>query len=386
MKILKLVFKNALRHKLRSILTIVGISIAVVAFCLLRTVVTAWYAGVDASAANRLITRQAVSFIFPLPYAYKERIKSIDGVETVTFACWFGGVYKDKNQFFSRIGVDAETMFEVYPEFVLPKDQLETFKKERNSCIVGEDIAKQYGFKVGDVIPLEGDIYPGRWEFVVRGIYKKRDKSTDGTQMLFHWTYLDERMKTEAPARAGEVGWYIVKIKNPDRSAEISKKIDNLFVNSSAETKTETERAFQQGFMAATGTIITSMNYLSFVIIGVIMLVLGNTMIMAARERTREYAVLKTLGFSSFHLTGLILGESLVISAIGGALGLFLAIPMIQGVEQNIPKGFFPIFNLEPITIIFAISSALLIGVISAIFPIQKALRTKIVDGFRFVG
>lgn len=386
MKIFKLVFKNALRHKLRSFLTIVGISIAVVAFCLLRTVVTAWYAGVEASAANRLITRQSVSFIFPLPYAYKERIKTIEGVETVTFANWFGGVYQDKNQFFSRIAVDAETMFDVYPEFVLDKEQLATFKKERNACIVGEDIAKQFNFKIGDVIPLEGDIYPGRWEFVVRGIYNKRDKSTDGTQMLFQWQFLEERMKLESPMRAGNVGWYIVKIKDPAKSAVISKKIDDLFMNSSAETKTETERAFQQGFMASTGTIITAMNYLSFVIIGVIMLVLGNTMIMAARERTREYAVLKTLGFSSFHLTGLILGESVIISAFGAALGLFLSIPMIQGVEQNIPKGFFPIFILEPVTIVLAVSAALLIGVLSAIFPIQKALRTKIVDGFRFVG
>jgi len=194
MKVLKLVFKNSLRHKLRTTLTIIGIAIAVIAFGLLRTVVTAWNAGVDASSANRLITRQAVSFIFTLPYAYKDKIEKIPGVQEVTFANWFSGVYKDKNNFFARLAVDANTLFDVYPEFVLSEKELADFKKERNACIVGADIAKQFGLKIGGVMTLDGDIYPGRWDFVIRGIYKPRDKTTDGTQMLFHWEYLNERM------------------------------------------------------------------------------------------------------------------------------------------------------------------------------------------------
>lgn len=386
MKILKLVFKNAFRHKLRTILTILGMSIAVIAFSLLRTVVTAWYAGIEASAADRLITRQSVSFIFPLPLAYLDKIKSVDGVEEVTYANWFGGVYKDKNQFFARLAVDPETIFKVYPEFVLTKDELENFKKERNACVIGADIAKQYGLKLGDVMTLEGDIYPGRWEFVIRGIYQPRDKTIDGTQMLFHWQMVNERMKEEMPVRANDVGWYIVKIKDPSLSGTISRKIDDLFMNSRAETKTETERAFQQSFLSATGAIITSMNVLSFVIIGIILLVLGNTMIMSARERTREYAVLKTLGFSGGHIIGLILGESLVISALGGGLGIIFSFPIIQGFSEAIPKGMFPIFNLETITIILAVVSVIFIGLAASIFPIQKALRTRIVDGLRFIG
>jgi putative ABC transport system permease protein len=348
--------------------------------------VTAWYAGVEASSVNRLITRQAVSFIFPLPYSYKEKITSVSGVENVTFANWFGGIYKDKNQFFARMAVDAPTFFDIYPEWLVNRDQLETFKRERNSCIVGEDIAKQYGFKVGQVIPLEGDIYPGRWEFVVRGIYKKRDRNTDGTNMVFHWDALNERLNVEAPVRANEVGWYIVKLKPNANAAEVSRAIDALFQNSADETKSETERAFTQNFIAASGAIMTAMNYLSFVIIGIILLVLGNTMIMSARERTREYAVFKTLGFSGLHLTGLIMGESLFISILGGGLGLMLSVPMIKGVEENIPKGFFPIFNLEPITVILAVLAALSIGLLSALFPVHRAVNTKIVDGFRFVG
>ncbi|HKI77078.1 MAG TPA: FtsX-like permease family protein [Ignavibacteriaceae bacterium] len=386
MKVLKLIFKNTLRHKLRTFLTILGIAIAVIAFGVLRTVVTAWHAGVEASSANRLITRQAVSFIFPLPLAYKDKIEKIDGVDEVTFANWFQGVYIDKNQFFARLAVDADKYFDVYPEFLLSKDELESFQKERNACVIGIDIAQQYNLKIGDQMTIEGDIFPGRWDFVIRGIYKPRDKTTDATQMLFHWDYVNERMKQETPGRANHVGWYIEKISDPNKSAEISKKIDDLFKNSTSETKTESERAFQQGFLASTSAIITAMNVISFVIIGIIMLVLGNTMIMSARERTREYAVMKTLGFSARHLTGLILGESLFISVLGGAVGLFLTFPLIKGLSQIIPKGFFPIFQLEPITLVLACSAALLIGVASAIFPIQRALNTKIVDGFRFVG
>ncbi|MBV6420633.1 MAG: hypothetical protein DAHOPDDO_01890 [Ignavibacteriaceae bacterium] len=386
MKILKLILKNPLRHKLRTVLTILGIAIAVIAFGLLRTVVTAWYVGVEGASANRLITRQAVSFIFPLPYSYRDKITQVDGVEIVTFANWFGGVYIDKNQFFARIAADAQTIFDVYSEFLISKEELETFKKERNSCVLGEAIAKQYNLKIGDVMTLEGDIYPGTWDFVVRGIYRPRDKTTDASQMIFHWDYVNERMKEEMPTRAGDVGWYIEKINDPSKSAMISEKIDALFKNSPAETITETERAFQQGFLSSTSAIITSMNIMSFVIIGIIMLVLGNTMIMSARERTREYAVFKALGFSGKHLTGLIMGESLFISALSGGLGLFLTFPIVAGFEQFIPKGMFPVFQIEPITIILAVSSAIVIGIAAAIFPIQRALTTKIIDGFRFVG
>ena len=250
MKILKLILKNSLRHKLRTILTIIGISIAVFAFGLLRTVVTAWNAGVEASAANRLVTRQAVSFIFPLPLAYKDQISNIPGVDVVTYANWFGGVYIDKNQFFARLAVDPETIFEVYPEFLISDEEYQTFLKERNSCIIGQAYCKQYKLKIGDLMTIEGDIYPGDWQFVIRGIYKPRDKTTDATQMLFHWDYLNESMKEWETGRDNEVGWYIIKINDPDKSASISEQIDGLFKNSRAETKTESERAFQQGFVA----------------------------------------------------------------------------------------------------------------------------------------
>lgn len=386
MKIIKLIIKNALRHRLRTTLTVLGIAIAVIAFGLLRTVVTAWYIGIEASQADRLITRHAVSFIQPLPYSYLEKIKKIPEVKNVTFLNWFGGIYIDKNQFFARFAADHNTFFDLYPECLISKKELEDFKKERNACVLGRDIANQYKLKIGDVMVLEGDIYPGRWEFVIRGIYQPKYKYTDATLMVLHWDYLNERIQQETPERANYVGWYAVRIDNANNAATASNKIDALFKNSPAETKTETERAFQQGFIAASSAIIEGMNAISFIIVGIIMLVLGNTMIMAARERTREYAVLKTLGFSGAHLVGLIMGESLFISALGGGLGLALTFPIVAFFESVIPKGWFPIFQIETITIILAISAIIIIGIASSIFPVQRAVSTKIVEGFRFVG
>src|SRR4030067_254382 len=181
MKIIKLIFKNAFRHKLRTALTIGGMAIAVIAFGLLRTVVTAWYVGVEGSAADRLVTRHSVSFILPLPYAYLDKVKQVPGVKHVSFFNWFGGIYIDKTQFFARFAADANTVFDVYPEFVVNKKELEYFRKERNACILGRDIAKQYNLKIGDVMTLEGDIFPGRWDFVIRGIYQPKFKTTDAT-------------------------------------------------------------------------------------------------------------------------------------------------------------------------------------------------------------
>ncbi|MFA7228967.1 MAG: FtsX-like permease family protein [Melioribacteraceae bacterium] len=385
MKIFKLIFKNAMRHKLRTTLTIVGISIAVIAFGLLRTVVTIWDSAVDAAGADRLVTRQAVSFIFPLPLSYKAKIESVPGVKIVGGAVWFGGTYKDKNNFFARSAAE-DNFFELYPEFLISQSDYEKYMKERNGCILGKSTAEQYKLKVGDIVVIDGDIFPGRWEFVVSAIYQPRNKNTDATQMIFHFDYLNERIKQETPIRGDQVFWYIVKIDNPNNSAKISEQIDALFKNSTAETKTETEKAFTQGFVAASGAIISAMNFMSYAIIGIIMLVLANTMVMSARERTREYAVFKTLGFSAFHLTGLILGESLLISGIGAGIGISLLYPIVAGFEQAIPKGFFPFFFIEPITVVLAAGSAILIGFLAAVFPIHKALNTKIVDGFRFVG
>jgi len=386
MKVIKLVFKNSFRHKLRASLTIMGIAVAVIAFGVLRTVVTAWYQAVDASSNDRLVTRQSVSFIFPLPLSYRDKILQVPGVKQVTYANWFGGTYIDKKNFFARLAVDADTYFKVYPEYEITKKEFEDFKKERDACIIGSETAKQYNLKVGEAITLDGDIYPGKWDFIISGIYKPKYQSTDATQMFMHWSYINERMKQEMPLRANDVGWYVESINNPQNSGAISKAIDKLFENSPNSTKTETEVEFSQGFIASSSAIITSMNVMSFVIVGIILLVLANTMIMSSRERTTEYAVLKTLGFSAYHLTFLILGESMFIAFLGGILGLFLTFPIVSGFGNHLPKGFFPVFQVEPITIILSALAIVVIGLAAAYFPIHKTLRTKIVDGLRFVG
>jgi len=374
-----------MRHKLRTSLTVIGIAIAVISFSLLQTVVTAWHAGVESSGADRLVSRHAVSFIFPLPLAYKEKISHVPGVTDVCYANWFGGVYIDKNQFFARLAV-SDNYLDIYPEFVVPPDQMAAYRRERNACIIGSQLAERYHLKLGDLMQMDGDIYPGQWEFVVRGIYSPRDKTIDPSNFFFHWEYVDERMKQETPDRAGYVGWYMIKTRDIAENAAISKSVDDLFANSPAETKTETERAFQQSFLAQAGAILTAMNIISFVIIGIIMLVLGNTMIMAARERVREYAVFKTLGFSAFHLTGLIAGESLAIAALGSGIGILISFPATAGFAVMMPKGWFPIFNLEIPTLLLAAAAAISVGLAAAVFPLQRSLRTTIVDGLRQIG
>jgi putative ABC transport system permease protein len=386
MQLVRLMLRNALRHKLRSLLTILGIGVAVTAFALLRTVVTAWYAGVEASSANRLITRHAVSFVFPLPLAYRDQIAKIPGVNKVTYANWFSGVYIDKNQFFARLAVDSETFFDVYSEFLIDKDQFEAFKRERNAAIIGIDIAKRYKLKIGDIMPIEGDVFPGHWEFVVRGIYTPRDKTTDPATMMFHYQYLDERVRQEMPGRSGQVGWYIVRIDSPENSARISEEIDALFANSRAETKTETEQAFQQSFLSSVSAVITAMNIMSFVIIGIILLVLGNTMVMSARERTHEYAVLKALGFSGKQIFFLIAGESLILSLLGSAWGLAVTLPAVAGFETALPKGWFPVFYIKPQTVVMACAAGVLVGVIASLIPMWRVVTTRIVEGLRYVG
>ena len=383
-----MVLKNLFRHRLRTALTMLGIATAVMAFGLIRTIVGAWNAGVAASAANRMITHNSVSFIFPVPLPYRQAIARVPGVAAVSWANWFGGVYGDPNDFknfWPRLAVDPETYFELYPEFQVPPDQLAAFKKERNACLIGRKLAQQHGFKVGDVITMDGDIFPGRWEWVVRGIYTGRDQTVDETQMFFQWNYLYEQVRQREPGRPVEVGWYILRVEPPDAMPRVASAIDEQFVNSRAPTKTESEKAFQQSFVAMSSAIITSLQVISVVIVGIILLVLANTIVMAVRERTREYAVLKTLGFSAKHLFGLIFGESLLIALCGGVLGLVLTFPMVAGFGKALPT-FFPIINVAPVTIGLALGAAVVAGLVAALFPATRVVRTPIVAGLRTVG
>ncbi len=388
MKLLKIILKNLFRHRLRTILTMLGIATAVMAFGLIRTIVGAWNAGVAASSANRMITRHSVSFIFPVPLPYRQTLARVPNVAAVSWANWFGGVYGDPNDFknfWPRLAVDPDTYFDLYPEFQVPPDQLAAFKKERNAAVIGRKLAAQHGFKLGDVITMEGDIFPGRWEWVGRGIYTGRDQTVDETQMFFQWNYLYEQVQAREPGRPVDAGWYILRVQPAEAMPRVATTIDEQFVNSRAPTKTESEKAFQQSFVAMSSAIITSLQVISVVIVGIILLVLANTILMAVRERTREYAVLKTLGFSARHLFALIFGESLLIALCGGLLGLALTFPMVAGFGKALPT-FFPIINVAPLTIALALGAALIAGTVAAFFPATRVVRTPIVAGLRTVG
>jgi len=384
MKLLKIIFKNTLRHKLRTGLTILGIAVAVLAFCLLRTVIHAWYAGVEASAANRLITRNAISLIFPLPLSYLAKIKQISGVTGVTYANWFGGIYIDEKHFFPQFAIDSKSFFDLYPELVIPENQKNTFMRERKACIVGQKLVNKYGWKIGEVIPLRGVIFPGNWEFVLRGVYHGNQKSVDETQFFFHWDYLNEQVKLVSPLRNNQVGWYAIRLADPFKAAETAQIIDQTFKNSLAETLTETEKAFQLGFIAMTEAIVISIKVISIVVIIIIMIVLANTMAMTARERVAEYAVLKTLGFGGGTIFLLITGESILIALAGGILGVGLTFPVVGLVARPLEM-FFPVFMIYPLTLWMALGTSLAVGLMAALFPVYRAIHIRIADGLRGV-
>lgn len=385
MRILKLFFLNAFRHKLRTGLTILGITIAILAFGMLRTMVNAWYAGVEASSANRLVIRNAISLVFPLPLAYKDKIRQVGGVSLVSWGNWFGGVYVEEKNFFPNFAVEPRSFLALYPEYLIPDLQRASFLSDRRGAVAGKKVADKFGWKVGDTVTLKGTIFPGNWEFTIRGIYRGKDRSVDETQFFFHWDYLDETMKKTAPRRAGQVGYYIIGISNPNLAGEVSTAIDATFKNSLAETLTETEKAFQMSFVSMTEAILIAIQLVSIVIIVIIMAVVANTMAMTARERIGEYAVFKTLGFGGWFIAGLIFGESLFISLLGTAIGIGLTFPVAAAFADYLGT-YFPIFFVEKATVLMDLAAGVLVGVVAALFPTWRAVRIRIADGLRRIG
>ena len=358
--LIKLLFKNPLRHKLRSILTVLGIAIAILSFGMLRTIVGAWYAGVEASSATRLVTRNSISIIFPLPFSYKEKIRQVSGVKDVSYGNWFGGTYQNEKNFVPSFAVDTKSYFKMFPELVVPPDQLKAFINDRKACIAGRKIVERYHWKIGDTITIKGNIYPGNWEIVLRGIYKGKYKSTPEDQFRFHWDYLNETMKKTAPQRADQVGFYMIEVQRPDLAARVAQDIDKMFKNSLAETLTETEKAFQLSFIAMTEAIVIAIQLVSFVVILIIMAVAANTMAMTARERIGEYAIFKTLGFGGWDIAFLIFGESIILSMTGCAIGIALTYPAAQWFKSEL-SDWFPVFNVARQTIYMDIAAGMIV-------------------------
>jgi putative ABC transport system permease protein len=383
--LLKLILANTLRHKLRSSLTIVGLLVAILAFGLLQTVVGAWYAGVDAASSSRLITRNAISLIFSMPETYFDKIRRVKGVSAVSYANWFGGIYQEPKNFFPKFAIDPGSYFALYPEYVIKPQELAAFKRERKAAVIGRKLAQEYGFKLGDIIPIKGDIYPGNWEFVVRAIYDGKDAKVDTSQMLFHWSYLNETIRRNVPRRSNQVGIFLVQLQNPDDAASVSLAIDATFKNSLAETLSETEKAFQLGFVKQTETIVIAIRIVSFVVIFIIMAVMANTMAMTARERIAEYATLKALGFGPGFVALLIFGESLAIGVIGAGLGIAASFPVAVWFAAKVGT-LFPIFEISRETLLLQFAAGLVVASVAAMLPARRAAAVKIVDGLRHVG
>lgn len=385
MFLLKLLLRNAFRHKLRTALTMVGLVVAICAFGLLRTILGAWYAGVEASSSTRLITRSAISLTFPLPLNYAQRLKGVEGVTSVSWANWFGGIYITERNFFPQFAVEPASYLALYPEYVLSDEHIQAFLRDRKGAVVGRRLADQFGWKVGDQIPLRGTIFPGTWSFTLRGIWDGIDDKTDESQLLFHWGYLNESLRARLGRRADFVGVYVVGIGEPNNAALISQRVDALFKNSLAETLTETEKAFQLSFVSMSEAILVAVEAVSYIIILIIMAVMANTMTMTARERLAEYATLKTLGFAPGFISMLLFGESLLIALLGGVAGLLATLPL-AAVFRGAVGTLFPVFQVSELTMALQLSAALGVGVVAAAWPAWRMSRIDIVQGLRHVG
>ncbi len=381
---LKLILRNALRHKLRTGLTVLGLVVAVLAFGLLQTVVDAWYAGAEGAAPNRLITRSAVSLVIPLPLHYRDKIRSAAGVRTVAAANWFGGIYQEPRNFFPQFAVEP-AYFSIYQDYRVNDDEMRAYLRDRKGAIVGRKLADTYGFRIGDTVPLLGTIFPGTWEFTVRAIYDGAGARTDTSQFFFHWDYLNETVKQRYANRANQVGLFVEEIVSADAAAATSEAIDALFKNSVAETLTETERAFQIGFVKQTEALVIAIRAVSYVVIIIILAVMANTMAMTARERMAEYATLKALGFGPGFVSTLILGESVALALAGAAAGIALTFPVGDWFGAKMGT-LFPVFEVSDQTVALQLACALSVGIVAALLPAWRAARVRIVEGLRAIG
>lgn len=380
----KLVLRNTMRQRLRSLLTILGLVVAILAFGVLQTIVEAWYAGVDGAVPSRLIVRNAISFTAPLPVTHYERIRMVEGVRNATHINWFGGIYKDSKNFFPQFAIQAPSYLHIYSEILISEQERSGFLNDKRGAIVGRKLADRYGFKIGDVIPLRGTIFPGNWEFVIRGIFDGREPKTDTSQLFFHWDYLNENLKSRSKTQADQVGFVVIDATHVNQVDSLGLEIDALFKNSFAETLTETERTFQIGFVKQTEAILLSIRIVSFVVIFIILAVMANTMTMTAGERMKEYATLKALGFGPGYIARLILGESVVLALIGGALAIALTEPVAKQLA-SLSATLFPTLMVSTNTIFMQIFAALVVGTIAALAPIRLASKVRIVDGLRSV-
>jgi putative ABC transport system permease protein len=380
--------KNVLRNKFRTIMTIGGITAALVAFLAVRTVVTSWESAVDYAAKDRLGTRHKVTFVMTLPKKYVDQIRQVPGVKNATWANWFGAKNpNNEKEFFANMAVDVPSFIDVYPEIALEPDAVQRWKQNKRGAIIGDVLAKKFGWKVGDKITLMGTIYPGDWEFEVSGIYQATARTVDRSSMFFHWEYLNDALPAE---QKDHVGWVASRVDDPTKVPNIAKAIDQLFDEQDTQTVTMSEKAMQQSFMGMFSAVLTALKWVSIVIMVIMTLIIGNTIAMGVRERTNEYGMMRAIGFRPGHIAGFVVGEAAFIGLLGGLVGLGLGFLFVnfgigRFLEENMGQ-MFPFFRVATDSAILALAGAIVLGAVAAILPAWRAARLDVIQAIRKIG
>jgi putative ABC transport system permease protein len=374
---------NLRRRLRRTILTILGLGVALFLFVTLQTVLRTLQTLGDVGSESRLVVSSKLGIIFPLPMAYASRIQSVEGVERVSHASWFGGIYQDPQNFFASFAIEPESYLSLYPEMGIAAEHREAFMADRTGALVGVRLMERFGWEVGQSVVLQGTIYPGDHRFTVRGTYEATRRGFDESSFLFHHRYLEEIARGMGE-QAGMTGWYVLGVSDPNRAPQVASTIDAFYENSASPTRSQTEKAFNLSFVGLYGNIGFFLNAIGMAVVFAILLVAANTMAMSARERFGEIAVLKTLGFTDGGVASMVVAEALVISLLGLALGLGGAMWVFNVMEFD-AGGFMPGLAVRPFTITVAAIIAILIGLVSGSIPAIQSARLRVVDALRYV-
>ena len=387
MKFLHLIWCNLKRKKLRTSLTLLSIVVAFILFGFLSAIQQALVGGVQMAGADRLVVREKVSIINLLPESYKARMNRIPGVDFATHQTWFGGIYQDPKNFFMQCPVVPEEFLKIYPEYLLPPAQSNAWMQTRTGAIVGRNTADRFHWKIGDKIPIQSTIWSQpdgsrTWTFDIVGIFDGAKKGTDTTPLFFRYDYFEQVREARGQGWGqGQVGWYVIRIKNPAEAAEVAKRVDTEFENSSSETKTEPEGAFIQGWANAIGNIVFIVAAILSAVFFTILLVTGNTMAQAVRERTGELGVLKAIGFTNGQIVSFVLAESCLLTVLGGTFGLGLAWLIISRGDPT--HGLLPLFSFPARDLLIGVGISIVLGLVTGFFPALQAMRLRVADALR---
>lgn len=380
--------RNLRRSWFRTLFTVAGAAVALIAFIMLRTVLWAWQVGAEYAAQDRLGTRHKVSFVMQLPKRYIQDVRQVPGVKQACFANWFGARIPGKpDEFFANMAVEDLEYFKVIDELSVPESEKTAWMQDKKGAIVGRVLANKMGWKVGQKVVLEGTIYPGDWEFTIDGIYSASRKSQDESQFLFHWDYMNDALPAD---RKDQIGWIMTRISDTGQSGNISAAIDRLFDERDTQTVTMSERNMQVSFLAGFSAILTALDIVSIIILGIMLLILGNTIAMGVRERTKEYAVLRAIGFEPWHIRFFVIGEAVTLGVISGVAGVGLAYPFVNRVVGRALEeqmgAWFPYFRVEPATAALAVVIAIFLSTAASLIPSIQAGRVSVTDALRRVG